>query len=196
MIFYRGRGRQKIVSVEGHPDMTFVIVVILIAIVAVVYANWKKRSNGKDIQTSNHQEADANGQRTAGQQECKRLSGSTYYELLGVDRNVEEKPYQRCEQEVLSNSSAVSKRGRQAAVSSDNTIPTSRRISGTVRDRGIRTQSGRLSGYSYSPRRAYGGRSSYTLCRACRWGQRTIGSGRARSIRGVSNWASANCTCR
>ena len=193
------------------------------------------------------QETDANRQWTAGQQECKRLSGSTYYELLEVDCNAtvgkikkawrkkdrgqylpielrrayqsayktlsnpeerrkydakpwkwiyEEKPYQRQEQEVLSRSFAVSKRGRQAAVSSTDTTLTSWRKGGTARDRGIRAKSGRLSGYSNSPRRAYGGRSSYTLCRACRWRQSTIGNGRARSIRGVSSWARANCTCR
>ena len=229
--------------------MTFVIAVILTAVVVVVYVNWKTRSNGKDIQTSDHQEADANGRRTAGQQECKRLSGSTYYELLGVDRNAtdgkikkawrkkdrgqylpielrrayqsayktlsepeerrkydakpwkwiyEEKPYQRREQEVLSSSFAVSKRGRQAVISSTDTTLTSRRKSGTASDRGIRAQTGRLSGYNYSPRRAYGGRSrsAYALCQACRWRQRTISSGRARSIGGVYRWASANCTCR
>ena len=226
--------------------MTILITIILIATVVVVCVNWKTRSNGKNFQMADHQETDANRQKTAGQQDCNRLSGSTYYELLGVDSNAtvekikkawrkkdrgqylpielrrayqsayktlsdpeerrkydakswkwiyEEKPNQRQEQEVLSRSFVVSKRGRQAAVSSTDTILTSWRKGGTAKDRGIRAKSGRLSGYSYSPRRAYGGRSSYTLCRACRWRQRTIGSGRARSIRGVSNWARANCTC-
>lgn len=222
------------------------ILIIVIATVAVVCVNWKTRSDGKDFQTSDHQETDASRQKTAGQPDCKRLSGSTYYELLGVDRNAtaemikeawrkkdygqylpielrrayqsayrtlsspeerrkydakpwkwnyEEKPDQRQDRETLPRSFAVSKRGRQAAVSSADTTQTSWR-KGATRDRGIGAKSGRLSGYSYSPRRAYGGRSSYALCRACRWRQRTIGSGRARSIRGVSDWASANCTCR
>ena len=188
-----------------------------------------------------------NRRQRAGQLECERLSGSTYYELLGVDRNAtdkkikkawrkkdsgqylpielrtayhsaymtlsvpkerrkydakpwkwiyEKKPYQRREQKVLSSSFANSKRGLQAAVSSNDKALTSQRISGTTSERGIRKQSERLSGYNYFPRRAYRGRSSYTLCQACRWRQRTIGSGRARSIGGVSRWASANCTCR
>ena len=51
--------------------MTIIIIVILIAIVAVVCVNWKTRSNEKDVQTSDHQETDANRQWTAGQQECK-----------------------------------------------------------------------------------------------------------------------------
>ena len=65
--------------------MLFFIIVILIAIVVAVCVKWKTGSNGKGIQTSDRQETDANRQWTAGQQECKRLSGSTYYELLEVD---------------------------------------------------------------------------------------------------------------
>lgn len=61
-------------------------IIILIATVAVVYLHWKTRPSGKDFQWSDHQETDTSGQWTAGQQEVKRLSGSTYYELLGVDR--------------------------------------------------------------------------------------------------------------
>lgn len=179
----------------------------------------KSQQDSIGKQESGHDQEQSRRQR-AGQLECERLSGSTYYELLGVDCNATEekikkawrnkdrgqylpielrcafqsayktlsdpderrkydakprkwiyegKPYLRREKEVLSSSTAVSKRGRQAAVSTTSTTPTSGWKSGTVRDSGTRTQSGRLSRYSYSPRRAYGGRSAYTLCPACRW---------------------------
>lgn len=249
--------------------MTILIIVILITLAVVARVNLKKGSSRKVIPTTEHHEADANQQwksqkdsinrqesgqdqeqkrrQRAGQLECERLSGSTFYELLGVDCNAtvgkitkawkkkdrgqylpielrrafqsayktlsdpeerhkydakpwkwiyEGKPYHRRKQEVLSSSIAVSKRGRQAAVSSAHTTLTSRWESRIVRGRCIRTRPGRLSGYSFSPRRAYGGRSAYAHCPACRWRQRTISSGRARSIGGVSRWARANCTCR
>lgn len=67
-----------------------IIILILIATVAVVYLHWKTRPSGKDFQWSEHQETDAIEQWSAGQQETKILSGSTYYELLGVDRNATE----------------------------------------------------------------------------------------------------------
>ena len=108
----------------------------------------------------------------------------------------DEKPSQHREQEVNTISHAILEKSRQSAVLSTKTTQSSREIEGTGTGRDFRTQAGRLGRSNGFPRRSYGARTSYSLCRACRWRQRTISSGRAWSVRGVNRWANANCTCR
>lgn len=140
--------------------------------------------------------------------ECRRAYQAAYKTLSDPKERLkydaeprrwvcEEEPSQRLEQEKDATVSHINlEKSRQPAVLSIGTSQNSRRIRSTGTSRDFRTQSGRLGMYNGFPSRSYGARNSYSLCPACLWRQRTVGSGRARSIRGVNRWADTNCTCR